>query len=73
MKIEGKTQIWKEYQKEIPDNDFFYVRSCIRQNLFPASEVIFLKILREELKKNVTKHHITPLVAGSAIIPILFR
>jgi heterodisulfide reductase subunit B len=61
MKIEGKEHIWKDYQKEIPDNDFFYVRSCIRQNFFPASEVIFLKILREELEKNIyeTPHHTT--------------
>ena len=26
----GKRRIWKEYQKEIPDDRYFYVRSCIR-------------------------------------------
>lgn len=61
MKIEGKEQIWKDYQKEIPDNDYFYVRSCIRQNFFPASEVTFLRILKDELGKNIfeTEHHTT--------------
>ena len=74
MKKEGKEQIWKDYQKEIPDNDFFYVRSCIRQNLFPAAEVIFLQILREELGKNVyeTPHHTTCGGIGyhSDIVPL---
>ncbi|MDR2728425.1 MAG: hypothetical protein LBB56_04775, partial [Chitinispirillales bacterium] len=61
MKKEGKEQIWKEYQKEIPDNNYFYVRSCIRQSFFPAAEVIILKILREDLGRNIyeTPHHTT--------------
>jgi heterodisulfide reductase subunit B len=61
MKKEGKEQIWRDYQKEIPDNDYFYVRSCIRQNFFPASEKMFLKILRDDLGKNIyeTEHHTT--------------
>jgi heterodisulfide reductase subunit B len=45
--------IWRKYQKNIGNDDFFFVRSCIRQNFFPASEQAFLKILREELGKNV--------------------
>ncbi len=53
MKEEGRQQIWKEYQKEIAENDYYYVRSCIRQNFFPGSEYVFLKILKEELGKNV--------------------
>ena len=53
MNIEGKKQIWNAYQKEIAENDYFYARSCIRQNFFPASEVAFLRILREELHKNI--------------------
>lgn len=53
MKIEGKRLLWKEYQKEIPDDKYFYVRSCIRQNFFPGSETTFLKILREELSRNI--------------------
>ena len=34
MIYEGKQKIWSEYQKEIPDNGWFYVRSCIRQSFF---------------------------------------
>ena len=61
MKLEGKKLIWKDYQKEIPDDKYFYVRSCIRQNFFPASEYHFLKIMREDLGKDVfeTEHHTT--------------
>lgn len=53
MKVEGKQAIWKEYQKEIADDKYFYVRSCVRQNFFPGSETTFLRILRDELGKNV--------------------
>ena len=49
----GKRRIWKEYQKEIPDDRYFYVRSCIRQTFFPASEQMFLKILRDDLGKDI--------------------
>jgi len=44
---------WNNYQKEIADNNYYYARSCIRQNFFPGSETSFLKILREELGKNI--------------------
>jgi heterodisulfide reductase subunit B len=53
MKVEGKKLLWAEYQKEIATDKYFYARSCIRQNFFPASEVTFLRILREELGKDV--------------------
>ncbi|MCQ2608518.1 MAG: heterodisulfide reductase subunit B [Bacteroidales bacterium] len=53
MNLEGKKQIWSSYQKEIADDNYYYARSCIRQNFFPASEVAFLRILREELGKNI--------------------
>jgi heterodisulfide reductase subunit B len=53
MNIEGKRVIWKEYQKEIADDRYFYVRSCVRQSFFPGSETTFLKILRQELGRNV--------------------
>jgi heterodisulfide reductase subunit B1 len=53
MKIEGKKVLWKEYQKEIASDDYFYARSCIRQNFFPASEVTFLRVMREELGKTI--------------------
>jgi heterodisulfide reductase subunit B len=53
MILEGKKQLWQDYQKEIADNRFFYARSCIRQNFFPGAELTFLKIMREELGKEV--------------------
>ena len=53
MKIEGKKQIWKDYQKEIADDKYFYVRSCVRQAFFPGSEQAFLRIMKDELGKDV--------------------
>lgn len=53
---EGKQQLWKDYQKEIADDRYFYVRSCVRQNFFPGSETTFLRIMREELGKDVFEH-----------------
>ena len=44
---------WNEYQKEIADDKFFYERSCIRQTFFPGSEAAFLKIMRDELGKDI--------------------
>ncbi|MFH0866177.1 MAG: heterodisulfide reductase-related iron-sulfur binding cluster [Bacteroidota bacterium] len=56
MKTEGKIAIWKEYQKEIADDRYFYVRSCVRQNFFPGAEQTFLRIMRDELGKDVYEH-----------------
>ena len=53
MKLEGKKILWKEYQKEIASDNYFYARSCIRQNFFPASETTFLRVMREELGKTI--------------------
>ncbi|MCX6270333.1 MAG: heterodisulfide reductase-related iron-sulfur binding cluster [Bacteroidetes bacterium] len=53
MDIEGKRNIWKEYQKEIADDHYFYVRSCVRQNFFPGAETVFLRILRDLLNKDI--------------------
>lgn len=53
MIIEGKRAVWQQYQKHIPDNTFYYVRSCIRQNFFPGSEATFLRIVRDELGLDV--------------------
>ncbi len=41
------------YNKQVADDNYYYVRSCIRQNFFPGSETAFLKIVREVLKKNI--------------------
>lgn len=44
---------WEKFQKEIADNDYYFARSCIRQNFFPAAEELFLKIISKELGKNI--------------------
>ncbi|MBQ2521455.1 MAG: heterodisulfide reductase subunit B [Bacteroidales bacterium] len=61
MIYQGKQKIWSDYQKDIPDDHWFYVRSCIRQNFFPASETHFVKIVRDLLGKDLyeTEHHTT--------------
>lgn len=61
MIYQGKQKIWSDYQKDIPDDHWYYARSCIRQNFFPASEKYFLKICRELLGKDIcdNEHHTT--------------
>ena len=44
---------WNEYQKTIADDHYYYERSCIRQTFFPGSETAFLKIMSEELGKDI--------------------
>ena len=72
--LTGRRRVWKEYQKVIPSDKYFYVRSCIRQNIFPASEVHFLKIMREALGKDVYEnpHHTTCSGIGyhSDVVPL---
>lgn len=53
MNLLGKQQIWKDYQKEIAEDHYFYARSCIRQTFFPGSEWAYLDILRNKLNKKV--------------------
>jgi len=53
MNIEGKKKLWAKYQKEIAENDYYYARSCIRQNFFPGSESTFLRVVRDELGKKI--------------------
>lgn len=48
-----RNEIWSLYQKEISDNKYYFARSCIRQNFFPAAENLYLKILRNELEKDI--------------------
>ena len=61
MIYQGKQKIWSDYQKDIPDDHWFYARSCIRQNFFPASEKFFLEIMRGVLGKDIcdNEHHTT--------------
>ena len=35
---------WRDYVKDIPKNDYFFFRSCIRQTFFPGAEQMFLNI-----------------------------
>ena len=50
---DAKKAIWQNYQKDIANDNYFYVRSCVRQNFFPGAEATFLKILKEELNKDI--------------------
>lgn len=65
---------WKDYEKRVPDDHFFYVRSCIRQTFFPGAETALLNILRNELGKDVFEdsRHTTCTGIGyhSDIIPL---
>ncbi len=53
MITEGANNLWKDYQKEIADDKYYYARSCIRQTFFPGSEKAFIDILRNDLKKDI--------------------
>ena len=48
-----KRSSWTDYQKEIADNNYYYARSCIRQNFFPGSEKAFLNILSKDLGRDI--------------------
>ena len=55
MITEGKKNVWKDYQKEVADDNYFYVRSCVRQNFFPGAETTFINILND-LGKDLYEH-----------------
>ncbi|MFA6589950.1 MAG: heterodisulfide reductase subunit B, partial [Bacteroidales bacterium] len=69
-----KKHYWNEYQKEIADDKYFYERSCIRQTFFPGSETAFLKMLKEELGKDIldveNQHTCTGIGFYSDIVPL---
>ncbi len=44
---------WQSYQKNIADDHYYFVRSCIRQTFFPGSESFFLTIIRKHLGKDI--------------------
>ena len=48
-----KRNSWQEYQKDVADDNYYYLRSCIRQNFFPGSEKAFIRILRQELGRDI--------------------
>lgn len=66
---------WNEYQKEIAEDRYFYARSCIRQTFFPGSETAFLKIVKEELGKDIyddaDQHTCTGIGYHGDIVPFL--
>jgi len=49
----SRNQQWEKYQKEIADDHYYFARSCIRQNFFPAAEDLFLKIIRDVAGKDI--------------------
>lgn len=53
MSNTGFSNGWKNYQKEIATDHYYYSRSCIRQNFFPGSEETFLRIVGETLGKDI--------------------
>ena len=68
MNLEGKQQIWNDYQKEIADDRYYYARSCIRQTFFPGSEWAYLDILIRFSPIRDTR-----LAQVSVIIPMSYR
>ncbi len=51
--IVNNPNVWREYQKDIADNHYYFARSCIRQNFFPGSEQTFLRIVGDFLGKDI--------------------
>ena len=43
----GPDKNWETYLAQIDDDRYYFARSCIRQNFFPAAENLFLRIIRE--------------------------
>lgn len=52
-KVDRTKIIWREFQKDIAEDHFYYVRSCIRQNFFPGAEEVFIKMLTRDLAKDL--------------------
>lgn len=74
MKIEGKRALWKDYQKAIAEDHYFYVRSCVRQTFFPGAEKAFIDIVRNYLGKDLYEEPIHTTCTGIAyhsdIVPL---
>ena len=74
MKIEGKKRVWADYQKDIADDHYFYVRSCIRQSIYPGSEQFFLHFVKDILGKDIYENpsHTTCTGIGyhSDVVPL---
>lgn len=65
---------WETYQKEIAADHYYFARSCIRQNIFPAAEELFLHIVKNLLKKDIfddeNQTTCTGIAYHSGIIPL---
>ncbi len=65
---------WESYQKEIAEDHYYFARSCIRQNFFPAAEEIYLKIIGEVLGKDIyddsRQTTCTGIAYHSGILPV---
>ena len=74
MKKEKVSETWLAYQKEIADNHYYFARSCIRQNVLPAAEELFLKIIKNDLGKDIfddpRQTTCTGIAYHSGIIPM---
>jgi heterodisulfide reductase subunit B len=53
MKTLVKNANWQAYQKDIANDGYYFARSCIRQNIFPAAEDVFLEIVGRRLGKDI--------------------
>lgn len=66
-------RFWNEYQKEIADDHYFYERSCIRQTFFPGSETAFLRMMKENLGKDIkdemNQHTCTGIGYHTDVVP----
>lgn len=48
-----KAKSWSQFNKDIATDNYYYLRSCIRQNFFPGSEKAFLDILTNNLGRSI--------------------
>lgn len=68
-----KNRSWTDAQKDIATDSYFFARSCIRQNFFPAAEGVFLKIIKDILGKDIyddpNQTTCTGIAYHSGIIP----
>jgi heterodisulfide reductase subunit B len=72
--IPRKSEIWSAYQKDIADDRYYFARSCIRQNIFPAAENLYINILKNFLGKDIfddiKQTTCTGIAYHSGIIPM---
>jgi heterodisulfide reductase subunit B len=70
----NRNQEWESYQKDIADDRYYFARSCIRQNVLPAAEDLFIKILSNDLGRDIfddaRQTTCTGIAYHSGIIPL---